>query len=88
MGWDTVDEHSARFFNWSVVVFTDLKVHHQRKTNFKFGYLKAKDLIVSLIEYFRNIMFCKNPKGEQVGFFVWGNSSIFTYYEICNRTRI
>jgi len=41
MGWDTVDEHSARFFSWSVVVFTDLKVHHQRKTNFKFGYLKA-----------------------------------------------
>ncbi len=41
MGWDTVDEHSARFFNWSVEVFTDLKVHHQRKTNFKFGYIKA-----------------------------------------------
>ena len=41
MGWDTVDEHTARFYNWEVSVFTDLKVHHQRKTNFKSGYLKA-----------------------------------------------
>ena len=41
MGWDTVDEHTARFFNWNVSVFPDLKVHHQRKTNFKFGYVKA-----------------------------------------------
>ena len=41
MGWDTVDEHTARFFNWNVSVFIDLKVHHQRKTNFKYGYSKA-----------------------------------------------
>ena len=41
MGWDTVDEHTARFFNWNVSVFIDLKVHHQRKTNYKSGYVKA-----------------------------------------------
>jgi len=41
MGWDTIDEHKARFLNWEVVVFSDLKVHHQRKTNANFGYLNA-----------------------------------------------
>ena len=41
MGWDTIDEHNARFLNWKVEVFNDLKVHHTRKTNKNFGYLKA-----------------------------------------------
>ena len=31
MGWDTIDEHNARFLNWKVEVFNDLKVYHTRK---------------------------------------------------------
>ncbi len=41
MGWDTVDEHSARFKGWHVSVLTDLKVIHQRSTHQEYGFVKA-----------------------------------------------
>ncbi len=41
MGWDTVDEHAARFHGWHVVVIPELKVYHQRSTHQEYGFLKA-----------------------------------------------
>ena len=41
MGWDTVDEHHARFKKWDVCVRTDLQVVHQRATHQEYGYIKA-----------------------------------------------
>ena len=41
MGWDTVDEHSARIKGWSVSVLSDLKVLHQRSTHQEYGFVKA-----------------------------------------------
>ncbi|MAZ58124.1 MAG: glycosyl transferase family 2 [Flavobacteriales bacterium] len=41
MGWDTVDEHYARFKGWKVSVLTDLEVLHQRSTHQEYGFLKA-----------------------------------------------
>ena len=41
MGWDTVDEHHARFKGWDVIVMPKLHVLHQRPTHKEFGYLKA-----------------------------------------------
>jgi glycosyltransferase involved in cell wall biosynthesis len=41
MGWDTVDEHHARFNGWDVIVKPKLQVIHQRPTHKEFGYLKA-----------------------------------------------
>lgn len=41
MGWDTVDEHHARFKNWIVSVLTDLKVIHKRSTHQEYGFIKA-----------------------------------------------
>ena len=41
MGWDTVDEHSARFKGWAVCVLPELKVMHQRSTHQEYGFLKA-----------------------------------------------
>lgn len=41
MGWDTVDEHSARFKGWGVLVLPDLQVIHQRVTHKEYGFIKA-----------------------------------------------
>ena len=41
MGWDTVDEHHARFLGWKVSVIDTLKVEHRRKTNYEFGFFRA-----------------------------------------------
>lgn len=41
MGWDTVDEHHARFRGWEVSVLKDLEVLHQRSTHQEYGFLKA-----------------------------------------------
>ena len=41
MGWDTVDEHHARFLGWKVSVIDTLKVEHHRKTNYEFGFYRA-----------------------------------------------
>ena len=41
MGWDTVDEHSARFKGWVVFVLPELKVMHQRSTHQEYGFIKA-----------------------------------------------
>jgi len=41
MGWDTVDEHNARYLGWKVCVIETLKVEHHRKTNYEFGFLNA-----------------------------------------------
>lgn len=41
MGWDTVDEHCARFKGWIVSVLPDLKVIHQRSTHQEYGFIKA-----------------------------------------------
>jgi len=41
MGWDTVDEHYARFKGWLVSVLPDLKVIHQRSTHQEYGLIKA-----------------------------------------------
>ncbi len=41
MGWDTVDEHSARFNGWIVQVLPQLKVIHQRSTHKEYGFIKA-----------------------------------------------
>ena len=41
MGWDTVDEHSARFHGWIVKVMPELKVVHQRSTHQEYGFVKA-----------------------------------------------
>lgn len=41
MGWDTIDEHHARFKNWEVCVLTDLNVLHRRSTNQDFGFVNA-----------------------------------------------
>ena len=41
MGWDTVDEHSARFQGWIVSVLPNLKVVHQRSTHQEYGVVKA-----------------------------------------------
>ena len=41
MGWDTVDEHHARFNGWDVIVKAELQVIHQRPTHQEFGYLRA-----------------------------------------------
>ena len=38
MGWDTVDEHHARFRGWSVLVKSELKVIHQRLTYKEYGF--------------------------------------------------
>jgi len=40
-GWDTVDEHHARFKGWVVSVLTELEVIHQRSTAAEYGFLKA-----------------------------------------------
>ena len=40
-GWDTVDEHHARFNGWFVSVLDSLKVVHQRSTAEEYGFLKA-----------------------------------------------
>ena len=41
MGWDTVDEHSARFQGWLVSVLPELQVIHQRSTHQEYGFIKA-----------------------------------------------
>jgi len=41
MGWDTVDEHHARFKGWHVSVLSNLKVIHQRSTHQEYGFLNA-----------------------------------------------
>jgi len=41
MGWDTVDEHYARFKGWEVCVLVDLEVIHQRSTYHEYGFIKA-----------------------------------------------
>ena len=41
MGWDTVDEHNARYLGWKVCVIDSLKVEHHRKTNYEFGFFNA-----------------------------------------------
>ena len=41
MGWDTVDEHLARYNKWRVLVIPNLHVLHQRATNQEFGFSKA-----------------------------------------------
>ena len=41
MGWDTIDEHSARFNSWLVVVLPQLNVLHQRSTHQEYGFTKA-----------------------------------------------
>ena len=41
MGWDTVDEHSARFHGWLVSVLPELQVIHQRSTHQEYGFIKA-----------------------------------------------
>ncbi|MAQ69858.1 MAG: glycosyl transferase family 2 [Flavobacteriales bacterium] len=41
MGWDTVDEHHARFKGWEVSVLEDLEVLHQRSTHQEYGFVKA-----------------------------------------------
>tara|TARA_Y100000994_G_scaffold249496_1_gene261533 strand:- start:444 stop:1301 length:858 start_codon:yes stop_codon:yes gene_type:complete len=41
MGWDTVDEHTARFLGWHVIVLPELKVQHQRSTHQEYGLFKA-----------------------------------------------
>ncbi len=41
MGWDTVDEHHARFKMWNVSVLPELKVVHHRSTYKEYGLVKA-----------------------------------------------
>tara|TARA_A100001011_G_C14297075_1_gene838948 strand:+ start:1553 stop:2407 length:855 start_codon:yes stop_codon:yes gene_type:complete len=41
MGWDTVDEHHARFNGWEVCVLKNIQVIHQRATNQEYGLTKA-----------------------------------------------
>ena len=41
MGWDTIDEHHARFLGWQVCVIRDLEVLHRRRTNTEYGLVKA-----------------------------------------------
>ena len=41
MGWDTVDEHYARFSGWEVLVLSNLRVLHQRSTNAEYGFVNA-----------------------------------------------
>ena len=41
MGWDTVDEHHARFKGWEVSVLNHLEVVHQRSTHQEYGFVKA-----------------------------------------------
>ena len=41
MGWDTVDEHTARYHGWLVVVLPKLIVRHQRSTHQEYGFVKA-----------------------------------------------
>ena len=41
MGWDTVDEHHARYRGWKILVKSDLKVIHKRETNKEYGVIKA-----------------------------------------------
>ncbi len=41
MGWDTVDEHTARYHGWLVSVIPKLIVRHQRATHQEYGFVKA-----------------------------------------------
>ena len=41
MGWDSIDEYKARFYNWEVSVIKDLIVHHLKETNVKTGHIRA-----------------------------------------------
>ena len=41
MGWDTIDEHHARYRGWLVLVLPSLQVVHQRSTNQEYGFIKA-----------------------------------------------
>jgi len=41
MGWDTIDEHHARFKGWLVLVLPELHVLHQRSTHQEYGFIKA-----------------------------------------------
>ena len=41
MGWDTIDEHNARFKGWLVLVLPELHVLHQRSTHQEYGFIKA-----------------------------------------------
>lgn len=41
MGWDTIDEHTARFKGWDVKIITDLQIIHKRPTHSDFGVINA-----------------------------------------------
>ena len=41
MGWDTIDEHNARYKGWQVLVLPNLHVLHQRSTHQEYGFIKA-----------------------------------------------
>ena len=41
MGWDTIDEHNARYKGWQVLVLPNLHVLHQRSTHQEYGFVKA-----------------------------------------------
>lgn len=41
MGWDTVDELLAKYYDWDIKVLSDLVVKHHRTTNTETGQLKA-----------------------------------------------
>ncbi len=41
MGWDTIDEHYARYRKWEVCVLSNLHVIHRRSTNQDYGFFRA-----------------------------------------------
>ena len=53
MGWDTVDEHHARFLGWQVYVIDKLKVEHHRETNYEFGFYRAAFKNGKMLYYIR-----------------------------------
>tara|TARA_Y100000589_G_scaffold332251_1_gene390786 strand:- start:3383 stop:4249 length:867 start_codon:yes stop_codon:yes gene_type:complete len=53
MGWDTLDEHTARYKGWKVKVLANLHVIHQRSTAETYGVLKASFRNGKILYYLR-----------------------------------
>ena len=53
MGWDTLDEHTARYKGWTVKVLIKLHVLHQRSTAKAYGFFKASFRNGKILYYLR-----------------------------------